>query len=213
MEEKNEYKYSLNKFFDYVIKHPTWAVFIIYASGFFVWNIYLSTFGFFEYNLVQIRYLSAGIILWTPVFLFYFLVKNKKVFCILTIISIMAVICLFPLIPQYIGGAKPIPTMILGAPDQITFLSNYDVRKTENAGRDSVQTGAVCLIYQNDNYILFFNATDIGTTQQIVKIRILSITRDKFSGFQQAVDEDYSKMQCRYSTMWFWRGLTNKIKF
>lgn len=212
MEEKNEHKILNNKVLDIIVKYPAWIIFIIYASGFFIWNIYLSTFSFFEYNLIQIRYLSAGILLWLPVFLLYFFIKNKKYFYFSAIVSMFLVILCFPLIPQYIGGARPIPIMILGSSDQISFLNNYNVRKTENAGQDSVQTGTVCLIYQNDNYVLFFNATDFSMVTQTYKVRNLSIVRDKFSGFQQAADESDSKIQCGLSNLWFWSELINKFK-
>src|SRR3989344_5529627 len=48
----------------------TLLVFIIYSTGFVIWNKYLSVFGFFEYNFIQLRYFSAGFIFWVVFVIF-----------------------------------------------------------------------------------------------------------------------------------------------
>src|ERR1700690_2781378 len=178
MEEKIKNKKSIDKFTALLIHHAPWAIFVIYASGFCVWNLYLSRFGFFEYNLVQIRYLSAGLLLCVPILLAlftrtYFLNRIVRKWLIefvkssviaLVLVWLLVIFIFFNQIPQYFGGGAPIPTTIIGTPDQIAFLSNFGIRSAENGGRASVQTYPVCLVYQNDNYALFFSATNISTT-------------------------------------------------
>lgn len=56
---------------------------LVYSSGFIAWNYFLSQYGFFEYNLLQTRYISAGILIlffmtlsMAPFILFYYLIKK-----------------------------------------------------------------------------------------------------------------------------------------
>ena len=203
-------------------KHFVWVVFGIYASGFFVWNVYLSHFGFFEYNLIQIRFLSAGLLWWLPIILVILIEVSisriinstrKKLqelvgffFGVLVGLWFISLpLFLFPLIPQYFGGAEPIPTSIIGTPDQIGFLKNFDIPSADNAGKASVQTFPICLIYQNDQYVLFLTTTLTGTStdtlgniNNVYKSRALSLAKSEYIGFQ-AVGDEYARSQCSAS--------------
>ena len=45
-----------------VLKTVPLFVFLLYVIGFVAWNSYLLKFGFFEYNLLQTRFISAGLL-------------------------------------------------------------------------------------------------------------------------------------------------------
>ncbi len=188
--------------------HSYWLPFgfLVYTCGFFIWNIYLSSFGFFEYNLIQIRYLSAGLAFSLPAifivgisrFLYRKNIRGNFRF-VISGLSILGVIGwglifynVFPWIPQYLGGGKPIPTMLIGNPDQIDFLSNFEIKIAENGGgKRSVQTLPVCLLYQNDKYVLFFNSLISTSTKEHFGFtyRLIALSRDEFLGFQTGVGD------------------------
>lgn len=193
-------------------RHFVWIVFIIYASGFIVWNLYLSHFGYFEYNIVQARFLSAGLALWIPIVVFSILsifIESKIPTRYPTLKSSVGLIAgtimgiwfssffliFFPQLPQSLGGAKPLPISIIGTPDEISYLSNFAIDSAPNAeGKPSVQTNLLCLIYQNDQYALLMNTVQTSTSSdQNGKLhigldsRLLSLSREQFLGYQQMV--------------------------
>ena len=47
-------------FYWYLVLLTAPITLLAYAIGFIFWNFYLGEFGFFEYNLIQLRFLSAG---------------------------------------------------------------------------------------------------------------------------------------------------------
>jgi hypothetical protein len=59
--------HALLRISTFATRHFAWIAFGMYASGFLRWNIYLSHYGFFEYNFTQTRFLSAGLLMWLPV--------------------------------------------------------------------------------------------------------------------------------------------------
>ena len=177
--------------------------------------------GFFEYNLIQIRFLSAGLLLSLPIVLIlaatYFplktiAAKRKTIESIIGSITgiligfwVPFLFMFFPYIPQYLGGAKPIPVSFIGTPAQIKFLENFDVPSIENGEKESVQTFPVCLIYQNDQYVLFFTAnqesiisqdSDADNYQFLIKTRALLLSRSEYLGLQNMSGE-YANFQCR----------------
>lgn len=211
--------------FNNLSRFTTLGIFIIYAVGFSLWNSYLSRFGAFEYNLIQLRYLSAGILFClTSIFVAGFIYLLYKHFyskyqhfyskkystliiigvCLLCIIGwiVLFTRTIFPRIPQYLGGAKPIRTTIIGSPEQISYLNNFDIPSADNSNNLSVQTFPVCLIYQNDDYFLFFNASNItestqsSSTPQQVQLsfnsRAILLDRKNFQGLQ-AISNEYAE--------------------
>lgn len=192
---------------------PVSGLLLIQGTGFVFWNSYLLGFGFFEYNLIQTRFLSTGLFFWLPLLAAYFLTEfllrlckdcfhNRAatfwsfLFCWLVIF-----VYLFPNVYQSFGGAAPFPTSLIGSPDQIRFLENLDINPVKNAdGKGSIQTNPVCLIYQNDQYILFSNAKiPTQTNETRVPFRVISISRDQVLGFQQPSPSDHSDLQCELS--------------
>lgn len=185
------------------------AALISYGFGFVLWNRYLLKFGFFEYNVFQIRYLSAGLLLLLPVFVIgaiaYLWKENLSTFgtvvvAVLSISWFMYVFGSFNTIHQYLGGGKPIPVSIIGNPEQIVFLENFGIQSIETAEeRPRVQSNPICLVYQNDDYALIINSTitrnEEVSSPSIVDLRAMSLDRKYFVGLQ-AVRSIYAEEQC-----------------
>ena len=213
---------------DFIIKTLTGIFFIFYVSGFLVWNAYLSQYGFFEYNLLQARYISAGLLfdiivffvfiiiifLFDNFFLFfiffnkrvrkplvyYKLQSKKKIFFVthpiitISIFSFFLGLCfylfpyfIFPNIPQYFGGSKAIPASLIGNSYQMAYLSNYGIGLENNSGdKDSVQTKPVCILYQNQEYILIgiLDWQENGNLISGSPRRIINLKKDQINGFQ-----------------------------
>ncbi len=176
---------------------------ISYISGFIAWNYYLSRFSFFEYNLLQTRYISAGILFWFLVFIIYiilFLIKKSLIWCTFKIrkdfsffqrISFACVIIIFyfliflpyifQITPSYLGGARPIPITLIANPEQIKFLSNFNIPIAKNAaGKQSVQTLQLCNIYQNKDYIIL----GVVDLKDIIYVkRVIILRQDQILGY------------------------------
>ena len=181
--------------------------FIFYGLGFIIWNQYLIPFGFFEYNLLQVRFLGAGSLFVLVLFIVMVIVDvfiklfGFKIsgFVFSLILFLLAVFLFYPFqylifarIPQWLGGARPIPTTILGSEQQISYLGALGVKVAANAeGKNSIQTGLVCLVYQNDRYILFQTIN----LSESVKVRNVPLSRDQFIGFS-SVDPKLSAGGC-----------------
>ncbi len=184
---------------------------ISYGAGFLLWNWHLSSYGYFEYDLLQTRFIFSGIVaimFFAPVVWFIkkiletkFISKSKDftkfIICIfilfLTLFLLSRII--FPWIPQHLGGARPFPKSIIGEPDEIEFLSNFNIPSAKNAdGKSSVQTNLVCEIYNNRDLIIIGTIGETGST-----LRILNIRKDKIKGFQSIAifeEEKYRKIVC-----------------
>ncbi|MDD5031897.1 MAG: hypothetical protein PHR36_02510 [Patescibacteria group bacterium] len=70
--------------FEKSIKIFSSVIFVSYVVGFICWNIYLGKFGFFEYNLLETRYISAGLL-----FLFIFLLLFIFFYYLIAILSLV----------------------------------------------------------------------------------------------------------------------------
>ena len=199
------------------IKLLPFAIFIVYVLGFLVWNIYLSQFGIFESNFLQTRYLSSGILglIFISFVVLFFLtiirlinrIKAKKsnnqitdIFSIKKMIMIevsvmtfiilflLFVLFIFPQIPQYFGGAAPVSASLIGSAEQMHFLENFNVDLVPNAeGKEAVQTYPMCILYQNQDYILIgvrdWKNTLI-TNPKFTLSRVLYLRISQILGFQ-----------------------------
>lgn len=185
---------------------------VVYAAGFVIWNYHLSQFGFFEYNLVQVRFISAGILFFLFPFLFFFAgIYNKKIkeySCIQGSIMLLIVVWFwfvpthFYEISQVVGGGKPIPTALIGTIDQMKYVENFNVELAPNSnGKDSVQTSIhnpICLIYENDKYAIFAIQTESvenvteTTATLLVKGRVITLSKQNFLGFHRVTDKEAS---------------------
>lgn len=187
----------------------------IYGLGFIIWNQYLIPFGFFEYNLLQVRFFGAGllfifcithgtILIFAIINLFSQSYQGWKdnqhivfgwIFIILIFVTIFFGLFqfVFELVPQWLGGARPMPTTMLGSEEQIRRLGDLGIPLVNNGeGKKSIQTGMVCLIYQNDRYILFQSTNQ---AENVIKIRNVPLSRDQFIGFS-SVEADLSAEGC-----------------
>lgn len=201
---------------------------LAYVAGFFWWNFYLSSYGFFEFNVIQARYLSTGLLFLVPLFIcatFFIIILKSKFwnipkFLLLLLFSMLFVYWLFGFkdyffnLPQYLGGARPIATSIIASPDEIVYLANFGISAAENAkGKPPVQTSPICLIYQNDEYALFFNSiytvtsssTEPSHKELAFDARVISLRRDQFTGFSGSFSQ-YPNSACNLSGL-FYDGL------
>ena len=176
------------------------GLFFVYSLGFIILNIYLAIFGIFEFNFLQTRFLSTGLfasLIAAPLFLVVYKVFStlaKKYPSIKGFFSIFMVyfsalfivvysILIFPTIPQFIGGASPVSASIIGSPDEVNFLKNFDLDLIPNAeGLLPVQTAPACILYQNDGNILLGVEHDIGSNKSIR--RVVYLKKDQYRGLQ-----------------------------
>lgn len=180
---------------------------LLYGIGFVVWNTRLIPFGFFEYNLLQVRFIAAGfvflLILFILILILDFILSRFNEYeiqipVVLIIVLLLGVIqfCFFQkifiYIPQSFGGGRPIPTTILGTEEQIGYLSGLGVRGADNGDKKSIQTQPVCLVYQNDAYIVF---QSINQSDNKISARNIPLSRDKFIGFS-SIDPNASVRGC-----------------
>jgi hypothetical protein len=192
------------------------GVFILNAVGFFIWNVYLSFFGASEYNFLQTRFLLTGIVavlfLSFPLFIGYVMycflremimkidkiqrqkvkITKIKIYFFSLFFSLflgLYIMVIFPLIPQSFGGAKPTVASLLGSPDQMKFVENFNLTLSANSnGKEPVQTQSVCILYQNNDHILigiqYKRANPNSTSTMIVFERNLYIRSDQIIGLQ-----------------------------
>ena len=74
------------------------------------------------------------------------------------------------------------PTTLIGSEQQIKYLSeNFSLKAFENGGDNlPVQTEPVCIMYQNNDYVI------LGYVTSPSQGHIISIRRDQFLGYRVA---------------------------
>ena len=188
-------------------KYVSFFLLLCYVYGFIAWNYLLSKFSFFEYSLLQTRYLSAGLlfllIILTILLLIYFVLKpfsSKLLDNVKKHVKICGIVFLLILIPidiyifsptiffrteQYLGGAHPFAISIIGSDLQIEYLTNFNIPAAANAdittttpegdlattSKASVQTGMLCGIYQNNDFIIIGVVDDEKKPRRRVTLR------------------------------------------
>lgn len=182
--------FDKNKLMNFIEKSIKF-LFIIYFFGFIAWNYFLSRYGIFEYDFLQTRFLSAGL-LWLLPFLVLLIISqiieiNNKwllIFCLTCVVwFIFFPKFIFPKFPPYLGGAKPIPVSIIGSEDQIKHLSNFNMTPLPTGdNKDSVQTMPVCNIYQNKDFIIV-GVLEFRENKEFVPMRVLTLKLDQIGGF------------------------------
>jgi len=191
-----------------------WFIAGLYALGFFIWNFYLSLFGFFEDNFLQTRFLSTGFFAALAIFGFMSVIfsictffrcgwgwfKKQHLFYrsfivifLLGLEAIVYTLFLFPWLPQFFGGARPVIISLLGTADQIRYVGNFNLKAAQNADRPSVQTLPTCLLYQNANYILLGIQYSSGQDKDIFFRNVL-LKAVQFVGIQYGLG---SGLRCR----------------
>jgi hypothetical protein len=213
----------LVRIFNFATQHFALVAFLIYASGYIAWNMYLSRYGVVEYNFVQTRFLSAGLLLWIPIIIVFSLsvyvlkhfhagIRAWKLTGLVTGALIGAwlgvFIFVFPLLPQSLGGARPIPISLLGTTEQIGMLANFGIKPASTFQANiGFLTEPLCLIYQNDQYVIVFVRDQATSTRKegafsvSVIPEIISLNRDEFMGFQTISNPDTYREACGLNSL------------
>lgn len=173
---------------------------IVYVAGFAVWNRFLSNFGFFEYDFLQTKFISAGI--WTTLsfYLLYIWKLRKRNTAAVGIsfsvyVFVIFPVAIFPLIPSSMGGGMPIVTSLIDASEEILHLqNNFNIPAAKNGTNPPVQTEPLCLFFARENLLIIGPIyTNIG--------RIIVLPRDR--GFSQSIGGFSGRGLC-YEYIWPW---------
>ena len=165
------------------------ALACVYVAGFAVWNRFLTNFGLFEFNLLRTQFISAGIL---AVVCFYFYLRfifitrtlDWRYFryaLVFTYWIYLFPLIIFPLVPQWIGGGKPIITSLVGTSTQIMYLEDsFQIPSEPNSEgkKPPIQTRPACLFFARENRSVIGPAT--GTVG-----RIVALPDDQFIGFSR----------------------------
>lgn len=185
-----------------------------YLFGFILWNIFLGVYGFFEFNLLQTRFVSAGLMFLLISSTLYFVILRKKPEDLLNfqkrklvyfiIYFLFYAYLIFPTLPQAIGGAAPFGVFLLGSEDQISYLVKFNIPTTPDS---KVETTPVCEIYSNTEQLVIgasslnLQQTGYGTfSAQITGQRVMILHQNQISGTQPVgptyFPSSLSSMEC-----------------
>ncbi|MGC9610613.1 MAG: hypothetical protein ABSE68_00055 [Minisyncoccia bacterium] len=200
---------KLTKTLGDIAKISTFLAIAALVSGFLIWNIYLVRLGFYEFNLIQARYIHAGITfltLVTPIiFLILWIVRllSKKflsitkpglyaVYCYFGIVFFLLLIPLytflvFPRISQAWGGAQPRVLGIIASEPDIAYLANFGIKNAY-----PLITGNLCIAYENQESVII-----------LLEDRVLFLKKDNFKGFNSlpAKTRDEAASECSKRAM------------
>jgi hypothetical protein len=173
---------------------------LAYGLGFVIWNLYLSAYGFFEYKLLQTRFLSSGLLAlgFLPALIILPYLGYKGLISLVKrlselereIISLLMggvlflftlyayTFFVFPYIPQYLGGAHPYVKSIIAEPDEMDFLSDLNFALPDNGGKRPIQTDFICEIYSNEDVII------VGVGEDDKHKRVITFNKNLFKGYQ-----------------------------
>ncbi len=173
-------------------------ILLTYICGFVSWNFYLGHFSFFEFDLLQTRFISAGILILLPVILLAsFLSLFTKIKLIEEVPFFMKVILflvwfsffnvvLFPFIPQSLGGARPYVVSVVPTHDTTADFPTMGVSLAPVPnGIKGIQTVNGCKIYENNNLLILgfiyepvVSTTTSGTYVKTQSNRVLTIYKE-----------------------------------
>ncbi len=173
------------------------------VAGFLIWNIYLVKLGFYEFSIIQARYIHTGVVflvflLTTLAALLIAISLLKKIsiikkllifldrldltssglaaFILLTLLAYTMLV--FPRLSQALGGAQPRVLSIIASESDIDFLANFGIVKSS-----SVITENLCVAYENQESVVILLAN-----------RILGVKKENFKGFNSVPAETRDKM-------------------
>lgn len=212
---------NIKSFVGFLSRLVSTGLLLSYLVGFIAWNYFLSQYSFFEYNLLQTRYISAGLLFLLPTGLFFlalFVVESLVIsYCklqktklykvirnvvgaIIFILFLIMFLVIFGEIPPYLGGAKPFVTAIMTTPEQIEYLKNFNIKVPKNS---SVETMPLCNIYQNNDYVI---VGVVEKTTDHITLRVLVIKQALILGFNQRTRyEEGEKEICNYFKDWTYK--------
>lgn len=160
----------------------------LYIVGFIVWNGYLNRFGLSEFNFLQARFISAGIlavvIFCLPYYLLLRLKSNKYLVAALSLLYLFYFFpaIILPFVPTSFGGGRPIVTSLIGTPEQIKYLEdNFNIPSEKNGENARVQTMPLCLFFEREDRVV------IGPLYSSVG-RVVTLPDNRFIGFSQPLE-------------------------
>ena len=185
---------------------------IAYGVGFIAWNFFLVRFGFFEYNLLQTRFLSAGALFLLPFVIGWYLIKKVSLALLLIykkcladrwvplvklgvkfILGVSLVVYyylfvskIFPKTDQYIGGAKPFPILIIFEPGKVNFYKDLGFEfYPSGQGQPEKLSRPVCNLYQNNDFVILgiVNPIKIEELETTISTRIVILKREEAVSF------------------------------
>ena len=108
---------------------------------------------------------------------------------------------LFNKISSKFGGAKPFVMDLIGPPDTIKYLSNFNIESEPNGNNPSVQTRPLCNIYQNREFIILGITT---TVDNLEGYRVVILEKEQIYGFglREVDRERTEKAHCQYFMKW-----------
>lgn len=180
--------------------------------GFFIWNIYLSSLGFFEDELLRAKFILSGFLfffvtlfLWLLlriVFKILFCFKKEKIkipqflFPLLGILWLMFyTIFLFPVLPNFIGGGQPRSLSLIAEEDNLKILNSLEIKL---AGGATYQTENLCITHENSRTIYILREN-----------RILALDKSLIQGFGSlpGIKSINEQMCIEYAQSWSRQGL------
>lgn len=172
------------------------------VCGFFIWNIYLSRLGFFEYQIIQTRFVLTGL-----AFLVFLVCAGGLVMVLGKFLSMCAYfshsqfldsfsiyvffylgliflilffpIFYFPMLSPALGGGQPRMLSIIADEKEIQYLAQFGVRIAKGS---SIQTVNYCIAYENDAKIVV-----------LLKNRVLELKKENIKGFSSLTPAYLSK--------------------
>lgn len=231
--------HPLIKLLDLLTKYFIFLLFFIYLTGFLIWNFYLFNLGFSEFEMIQTKFLSAGILFFVLFFFVFSLawliykllsyhnkyehvLKKFKFAAILVgliiyfLILFIFSVLFFPKIPFFLGGAEPQIQSIIGPEEQIKLLPTFAI-----ATASPQQTENLCIAYENnDSFIaLVFEQPEAEAAAKgaTIKYRALKFRKDIITGFgsikgDEKVEEQKKECEKFLSQKMFFQSLKALLK-
>lgn len=170
-----------------------------YVIGFVLWNSFLGHYGYFEFDFLQTRFVSAGLAFLLPIVTIILLLitfgkqpliwSRKKVLVSVYVAIVYFLIyafAVFPLLPQALGGARPFAVTLLGNSEQISYLNMFNLQAIPGS---AVQTVPICEIYSNSTVIIigalsFDGQLQSGKAPIPIGARVMILHQSELKGTQ-----------------------------
>lgn len=164
-------------------------MYLVLLFGIFPWGdmVFLNTIFY------KLDFFLLGYFFHFPLFFLIFIIDcicrrfNKKLRILYLLFSFFVYLFIFSgyvfrYVPQVYGGGLPVLSYLVGTEEQIKRLDSLNFRSVKNGDKEAVQTDLVCIIYQNNDYILVMNLPS-SNMEPILQKRVLTLSRQAFTGF------------------------------
>lgn len=169
-------------FVDKILRGLSLVSIASYIMGFLIWNTFLLRLKFQEIEILQSRFIYTGFFFILFLIVSYFVAKyfflllryffpldirwdwrrldnetiqkyaTKSTLGILMLLFIYSIV-LFPSMPRMVGGARPFAISIVPDGSNLT-LKNLEDLSMPKADGSEIQTGHVCVAYENSSMLL-----------------------------------------------------------